>query len=88
MSLGFLDREGQANATLGIRGQFLELALAAATSMDLALDHIKRAGQLLGRRFRFIRREDRNAFGDGSAEALQQSFALIFMNVHDLVLSM
>ena len=34
-----VDRAGEANAALGVRPEFLELALAAAAGMDLGLDH-------------------------------------------------
>ncbi len=52
--LDLIQIEGEANAALGFGGQFLELALAAATGMDLRLYDIKRSGQLLGGLDRFL----------------------------------
>ncbi|MCY1231521.1 hypothetical protein D9M72_439740 [compost metagenome] len=82
VSLGFIDREGKTNAALGVGGKFLELALAAAASMDLALDHVERARELLGSGFCLFCGEDRDTFRDRRAIALQESLGLIFMNVH------
>ncbi|ENN89596.1 hypothetical protein RHSP_59721 [Rhizobium freirei PRF 81] len=80
-----VNRLGKANATLGVRAEFLELALAAATGVDLALDDVKRARKLLGGSGGFVGGEDGNAVRDGCAIALQQSLGLIFMNVHGLI---
>ena len=72
----------QPHAALGVGAKLLELALAAAAGMDLALHHIERAGQRLGGGFRLARLEHRHAFGHRRAETLQQRLALIFMDVH------
>ena len=71
----------QPDAALGVGAELLEPALAAAAGMDLALDHIERAGQLLGRGFRLVARE-RDALGDRQAELLEQRLGLIFVDVH------
>ena len=78
----FRGRLGDADAALVAGRSFLELALAAAAGMDLALHHIDRAGQRLGGGFRVARFKDRNALGDRHAELTQQRFGLIFMNIH------
>src|SRR5690606_17591642 len=82
MRLGFIDRERKTDTALGIWAEFLELALAAATGVDLALDHIKRARERLGGSFGLVSAEDRDAFGDWRAIALQELLGLIFVNVH------
>ena len=77
-----LDREGQADAALGISGQFLELALAAAAGVDLGFNDIQGAGQLPRSRLGLVGRGDGDAFGDRCAKALQDLFGLIFVDVH------
>jgi hypothetical protein len=77
-----LDRLGQPHAALGVGRQLLELALAAAAGVDLALDHVERAGKRLRRFLRLVGGEDGDAVGDRSAVALQELLGLIFMNVH------
>ena len=77
-----VDRLGQTNAALGVRAEFLELALAAAAGMDLALHHIERSGQLLRRRLGLAGLEDGDAVGDRRAERLQKCLALVLMDVH------
>ena len=47
MGLNLIQIEGQTHAAFCIGSQFLELALAASTSMDLRFNHVKRAGKLL-----------------------------------------
>ena len=79
---GFLDREGQANAALGVGRQFLELALAAPAGVDLRLHDIERTGQRLGGRLDLIDRRHCDAFGYGCAEAFEDLLGLIFVNVH------
>jgi hypothetical protein len=44
----FILGEGQPHAALGVRAEFLELALAATAGMDLAFHHPERSGQLVG----------------------------------------
>ena len=77
-----LDRLGQPDAALGVGAEFLELALAAAAGMDLALHHVERAGQRLRRGLGLAGLEDGNAFGDRRAERLQQRLALVLVDVH------
>jgi hypothetical protein len=48
MLADFLDRLGEAHTALAVGAEALETALAAAAGVDLALDHIERAGQPLG----------------------------------------
>ncbi|MEY9168156.1 hypothetical protein ABIE78_006275 [Sinorhizobium fredii] len=78
-----VDRFRQPHAALGIGPEFLELALAAAAGMDLALHDVKRSRQLFRGRFGFVGGEDRDTFRDRRAVALQQSLGLIFMDVHE-----
>ena len=77
-----VDGLGQAHAALGIWTQFLELALATATGVDLALDHIERAWQRLRCGRSIVRRKDRHARRNRRAIRLQQLFGLMFMDVH------
>ena len=78
----FLDGLGKAHAALGIGTEFLELALAATAGMNLALDHIERTRQRLRSRLGLLDLEDGHTFGNRSAEALEQSLGLIFVNIH------
>src|SRR5262249_53412252 len=64
------------------RGGFLELALAAAAGVDLALHRPYRAAKLGRRRRRLLRRERGKAARRRRAEGLQDSFALVFVDVH------
>ncbi len=86
MSDDLFDRLRQANAALGVRAEFLELALAATASMDLALDDVERARQRLCSRFGFFYLQDGHTFGDRRTIALQKSLGLIFVNVHGITL--
>src|SRR5690606_873894 len=70
------------HAALGFGTQFLELALATATGVDLRLHDIERARQLLGSSFGLICRGDSDAFSDRCAVGLEDLFGLIFVNVH------
>ena len=58
-------------------------ALAAPAGMDLRLDHPDRSAQFLGRRDGFIDREGGFAARRGGAEAAQNLFRLIFVDVHE-----
>ncbi len=82
MRLHLIQVEGQADATLRFGGQFLELALAAPTGVDLRLHDIERPGQLLGGFDGFIDRESGVTGGDRRAIFRQQFLRLIFVNVH------
>ncbi len=78
----FLDGLRDPHAALGVFGQLLELALAAAAGMDLGLHHIDRTGQRPGRGNGFLGGEGRHARGDRRAELLQDRLALVLMNIH------
>ena len=73
---------GEAHAALFASGGFLELALAAATRVNLGFDDPQRAAKLVGGGFRLGHVENRHALGDGHAELLQDRLCLILMNVH------
>jgi hypothetical protein len=45
LAITSIRREGEADAALGVRAEFLELALAAAAGVDLAFHDIERARQ-------------------------------------------
>ncbi len=79
---GFLDREGQTHAALGVGAQFLELALAAAAGVDLRLHDVERARQLLGGGFGLVGRGDGDAVRNRGAVALEDLLGLILVNVH------
>src|SRR5690606_6249467 len=74
--------EGDADAALLTRGSFLELALAAAASVDLALHRPDRTAELGGGVDRFFGGEGREAARNRGAEALEDGFALVFVDVH------
>ena len=75
--------EGDAHAALLARVGFLELALAAAAGVDLALHRPHRAAELGGGVDRFFGRERGKAARHGHAEALEDGFALVFVDVHE-----
>jgi len=80
----FLGRLGQADTALGVRAEFLELALATAARMDLRLDDVERSGEL-GRCLDGLLDGHRGeAGGDGHAELGEQFLGLIFVDVHAL----
>jgi hypothetical protein len=82
MRLGFVDRERQPHAALGVGTEFLELALAASAGMDLALDHVEGPGQRFCGSFRLVGGEDGDPFGHRRAVTLQKGLGLVFMDVH------
>ncbi len=82
VGLNLGNRFGEADTALGFGRQFLELALATAAGMDLALHHIKRARKLLGRFNRFSNGEGRKARRHVGAVGFQDRLALIFMDIH------
>src|SRR5439155_15452871 len=71
-----------ADAALVAGGSFLELALAAAAGMDLALHHPDRAGKRLGGGIRIRGLENRHTARNRHAEFMQQSLGLVFMDIH------
>src|SRR5690606_38093902 len=73
----------QTHAALGVAPEFLELALAAAAGVDLALYHIQGTRQLLRRGFRFFLVPDGDAVGHWQPVALEHLLGLIFVYVHD-----
>ena len=79
---GFLDRFGQTDAALGVSAQFLELALAPATGVDLGLHDIERTGQRPGGSLGLVRRSDGHARRNRRAKALQNLLGLILVNIH------
>ena len=74
--------EGNAHATLLAGRRFLELALAAPAGMDLTLHRPDRAAELGGGVDGLFGSEGRKAPRDRRAEALEDSFALVFVDVH------
>jgi hypothetical protein len=76
------DRAGQADAALGVSGQFLEPALAAPAGVDLGLHDIQGPGQLPRRGLGLIGAGDGDPFGHRCAKALQDLFGLVFVDVH------
>src|SRR5688572_11381637 len=75
---GFRD----ADTALVAGGSFLELALAAAAGMDLALHHPDRAGKRPGGGIRIRGLQNRHAARNRHAEFMQQSLGLVFMDIH------
>ena len=57
-------------------------ALAAAAGMDLGLDDIDGAAELLGGGYRLVGRESRDPATGRHAELAQQLLGLIFVDVH------
>ena len=76
------DRLGDAHAALVAGGGFLELALAAAAGMDLALHHPDRAGKRLGGGVRIRGLQHRHAARNRHAELMQQRLGLVFVDIH------
>ena len=76
------DRFGEAHAALVAGRGLLELALASAARVNLALDHPERAAESLGRRLRFVGRERGAPVRHRRGECAEHRFGLIFMNVH------
>ena len=76
------DRLGDAHAALVAGGGFLELALAAAAGVNLALHHPDRAAQRFRGGVGIGSPQHRNALRDRHAEFMQQRLGLVFMDVH------
>ena len=75
-------REGEAHAAFFAGFRLDELALAAATRVDLALHDPERTGERINRFLDVGEREDRHAFCNRRTEGFQQRLGLIFVNVH------
>src|SRR4029453_16841593 len=71
------------NAPLGIGPELLELALAAAASVDLRLHHPQRPGQLPGGCDGLLNAHCGVARGHRNAELGGKFLGLVFVNVHD-----
>ncbi len=76
------DRFGDAHPALVAGGGLLELALAAAAGMDLALHHPDRAGKRFRGGIGIGRPQHRYAARDRHPEFMQQRLGLIFVDVH------
>ncbi len=76
------NRFGDAHAALVAGGRFLELALATAAGVDLALHHPDRTAERFRGNVRIGGAQHRRAAGDRHPEFMQQRLGLIFMNVH------
>ena len=76
------NRLGDAHAALVAGGGLLELALAAAAGVDLALHHPDRAGKGFRGGVRIGRPQHRHALRDRHAEFVQQRLGLVFMDIH------
>src|ERR1700738_406349 len=76
------DRFGDAHPALVAGGGFLELALAAAAGVDLALHHPDRAGNGFCGDVGIGGPQHRHAARDRHAEFMQQRLGLVFMNIH------
>src|SRR6478609_7663298 len=77
------DRFGDADAALVAGGCFLELALAAAAGMNLALHHPDRTAHRLRRDIGIGSAQHRHAFRDRHAKFMQQRLGLVFVNIHE-----
>ncbi|CAH1659504.1 hypothetical protein CHELA40_11740 [Chelatococcus asaccharovorans] len=85
--LDLIDGLGEAHAALLAGLGLLELALAAAAGVDLALHHPQRAAKLLGGGFGLIDRKNGPTSGNGGAEFLEDGLALVLVNIHPFSLS-
>ena len=82
MGFNLIQIERQTDTALGIRTQFLELALAASARMNLRFNDIERTRKLLGGGDGFFDRHGGNALGHRDTEFRQQFLGLIFMDIH------
>jgi hypothetical protein len=80
------DLAGQALDIVDALGHFHAAALAAATRMDLRLDHPHRAAKLLGGFHRLLHREGRNAARHRHTKIAQDFLALVLVNLHEVSL--
>jgi hypothetical protein len=76
------NRFGDAHAALVAGGRLLELALAAAAGVDLALHHPDRTAKRFRGGIRIGGAQHRRAARDRHPEFMQQRLGLVFMNVH------
>ena len=82
---GFFDRFRQAHTALFARVGLLEGALAAATGMDLRLDHPERPVQLARHGLRLFGARHHAAVGNGRPVLPEKRFCLILVDVHGAV---
>src|ERR1700688_1077889 len=78
------DRFCDAHAALVAGAGLLELALAAAAGVDLALHPPDRAGKRLRRDVGIGGPQHRHAARDRHAEFMQQRLGLVFVNIHEM----
>jgi hypothetical protein len=79
---GLSDRAGEADAALLAGFGLLEVALAAATGVDLRLHHPERPVEFAGSGLGVFGLQDDAAVRDRDAVAAQQCFRLVFVDVH------
>jgi hypothetical protein len=76
------DLAGHALDVVDGLGHLDAAALAAATGVDLGLDHPHRAAELLGGFHGLLHRECGNAARHGHTKLAQDFLALVFVNLH------
>ena len=77
------DRFGDAHPALVAGRGLLELALAAAAGVDLALHHPDRTRKRFGGGIGIRSPQHRHALRDRHAEIVQQRLGLVFVNIHE-----
>src|SRR5690606_6955524 len=76
------DLASQAPDVFQALGNLHTATLAAATGVDLGLDHPDRAAEFLGGSDSFVNGERRDTSWDRHTESAQDLFALVFVNLH------
>ena len=79
---GLTDRAGEADAALFARLRLLEMALAAATGVNLRLDHPERAVKFAGGGLGLFGAQHWATIGNRDAIAAQKGLGLVFVDVH------